>query len=234
MWRIVSWINSKWRHELWVCVPDKGRFFHELRTDIKQLPSFSYTYVTQNSTASTSEIEQILCSNLNIMSHYEFLDGELWKDHLPIYCELNINYPVEFNFDEPTETDNLKAGIFWDQVTDEQIYLNRNSLEDASIDLLDDVSNIQSVKCGSSFPNTQVRNLYNTLIDAKLILSIYLIKRKKCPEDRIVGWNLHCKHLHSDAGHIFLLWHNNGRLRSGVTFEALKTSRAHFKRAVTF
>ena len=44
------------------CDPDKGRFFHELRSmttfhslhwiDIEQLPSFSYTYVSHNSTAS--------------------------------------------------------------------------------------------------------------------------------------------------------------------------------------
>ena len=50
----------------------------------------------------------------------------------------------------------------------------------------------------------------------------------------IVERNLHCKDLHSDARHNFLVWHNNGRLRSGITFEAMKTSRACFRRAVKF
>ena len=68
-------------------------------------------------------------------------------DHIPTYCELNINCPVEFTFDELTKTDNLKAGIFWDQVTDEQIYFYRNSLENVSIDLLDDVLSFHSFKC---------------------------------------------------------------------------------------
>ena len=80
----------------------------------------------------------------------------------------------------------------------------------------------------------QLENLYNTLIDAMLISSNYFTRRKKCHKKRIVGWNLHCKDLHSNARHNFLVWHNNGRLRSGETFEAMKTSRARFKRAVKF
>ena len=68
------------------------------------------------------------------MSNLEILYGESCQDHITIYCELNINNPVEFTFDETTETGNLKAGIFWDQVTDEQIYLYRNILEKISIE----------------------------------------------------------------------------------------------------
>ena len=80
----------------------------------------------------------------------------------------------------------------------------------------------------------QLENLNDTLNDAILILSNYFTKRKKCHEKRIVGWNLHCKYLHSEAKHNFLEWHNNGRLRSGGIFEAMKTSRGWFKRAVEF
>ena len=43
---------------------------------------------------------------------------------------------------------------------------------------------------------------------------------------------MHCKELHSDARHNFLLWHNTGRLDSGETFVGMKTSRAPFKRAM--
>ena len=48
-----------------------------------------------------------------------------------------------------------------------------------------------------------------------------------------VGWILLYKDLHSDARHKFLLWHKNGRLRSGKTFEPMK-SRTRFEWQVKF
>ena len=206
------------------CDPDKWRFFHELRSmttflwlhwiDIEQLPSFPYTYVTRNSTGSTNWIDQILCSNSNLVPNIEILYSESCQDHIPIYCELNINHPVEFTFDELTQTGNIKAGILWDQVTDEKMYLCCNSLECISIDLWNDVLSCHSVECESNSHNMQLENLYNTLIDAILISSNYFTRRKKRHKKRIVGWNLHCKDLNSDARHNFLVWHNIGRLRS--------------------
>ena len=67
-----------------------------------------------------------------------------------------------------------------------------------------------------------------------LISSNFYARKNKCHKNRIVEWKLHCKVLHSDARHNFLVRHNNGRLRSGKTFEAMKTSRARFNRAVRF
>ena len=72
----------------------------------------------------------------------------------------------------------------------------------------------------------QFENLYNTLTDAMLISSDHFTRRKLCQKKRVVGWKLHCKDLHSDARFNFLVCHNNGRLRSGGTFETMKTSRA--------
>ena len=114
------------------------------------------------------------------MSNIEILYGESCQDHIPTYCELNINHPVELTFDELTHTGNLKADIIWDQVTDEQIYLYRNSLEDISIELWDDVLSCHSVQCDNNFHNMQLENLYNTLIDAIVISSNYFTARKKC------------------------------------------------------
>ena len=167
--------------------------------------------------------------NSNLVSYIEILYGESNQGHIPIYCELNINHTVEFTFDELTQTVNLKASFLWDQVTDEQFFLYRNSLEGISIDLWDDVLICHSVQCDSNLYNMQLENLYNTLIDAMLISPNYFTRRKNCHKKRIVGWNLHCKDIHTDVRLIFLVWHNNGRLRSGQTFEAKKTSRARFK-----
>ena len=148
------------------CEPGKRKKIHELRSmitfhsmhwvELEQYPSFSYTYVSHNSTASVSWIEHILCSTSNLVSNIEILYGESCQDHIPIYCELNINHPVEITLDELTQTGNLEAGMFWDQVTDEQIYLYRNSLEDISIDIWGDVLSCHSVQCESNFLNMQL------------------------------------------------------------------------------
>ena len=81
----------------------------------------------------------------------------------------------------------LKAGIFWDQFTDEQIYLYRNSLEDISFYLRDDVLSCHSVQFDSNFHNIQLENLYNALIDAMHISSTYFTRRKMCHKKRKVG-----------------------------------------------
>ena len=62
---------------------DKARFFHKLMimttfhslhwTDIKRFPSFSLTDVSHSSTASTSWINHIFCSNSNLVSSLETL-----------------------------------------------------------------------------------------------------------------------------------------------------------------
>ena len=132
-----------------------------------------------------------------------------------IHCEFIINHQFEFTPIDLIQTAILKAGLLWDQVIDEQIYLYRNSLEDITIDLWLDVLPRHSVECDSNFHNMQLENLYNTLIDAMVVSSNYFTRRKKCHKKRIVGRHLHCNDLHSEARHIFLVWQNNGRLRSG-------------------
>ena len=62
-----------------------------------------------------------------------------------------MDHPVEFTFDTLTQTGNLKAGILLDQVTDEPIYLYRNSLKDISIDLWDVDLSCHSIECDSKF-----------------------------------------------------------------------------------
>ena len=107
------------------------------------------------------------------MSNLKILYGESCQDHIPIYYEFNINHPVEFTFDELTQTGNLKAGLLLDQVADDQIYLYRNSLEDISIDLWDDVLSCHSVQWDSNYHNKLLERLYNTLMQClcRLIIS---------------------------------------------------------------
>ena len=93
-----------------------------------------------------------------------------------------MKLPVEFTFDELSQTGNLKAGIHWDLVRDEQLYLDSKSL-----DLWDDVLSCHSDQCDSIFHNMQLEIHYNTLIDTMLISSNYFTRRKKCHKKRIVG-----------------------------------------------
>ena len=68
-----------------------------------------------------------------------------------------------------------------------KFYLYRNSLDDFSIDLWNDVLSCYFVECDSNFDNMQLEKPYKTLIDAMLISSNYFTKRKKSPENQIVG-----------------------------------------------
>ena len=61
-----------------------------------------------------------------------------------------------------------------------------------------------------------------------------LVKTFKHGEKHITGWNRYCKNLHGDARKKFLIWHSHGRIRVGETFEAMKTSRSTFKKALKF
>ena len=79
----------------------------------------------------------------------------------------------------------------------------RNSLEDISIDLWDDVLYCHSVKSDNNIHKMKLENLYNPLIDAMFILSNYFNERKKVSNNRRVGRKVHCKDLHSDARHNF-------------------------------
>ena len=151
------------------CDTDKGRFLHELRSTktfhslhwivIKQLPTFSYTFVSHNNTASTGWIYHILCLNSNLLSSIEILYGESCHDHIPINCELKIYHSVEFTIDELTQTGDLKPGILWNQVTDEQFYLYRNNLKCISIYLWEDLLSCHSVECDSNFQYMRLDHL---------------------------------------------------------------------------
>ena len=153
---------------------------------------------------------------------------------MSIYCELIINNPVDFTSDELTRVGKLKSGTFLDQVKDGQIYLYRKSLENISIYSWDNVVSCHSVKCDRNLHNLQLENLYNTLIGTILASCNYFIKRKRCPKNQIIGWNMYCKDLHSNVRHNFFLWHNNGLLRSGGNFKAMKASQTRFKRSLKF
>ena len=52
--------------------------------------------------------------------------------------------------------------------------------------------------------------------------------------NRVVGWNYYCKERYATARECFLVWNNNGRLRSGDEFEAMKSSRLAFKNALNY
>ena len=48
----------------------------------------------------------------------------------------------------------------------------------------------------------------------------------------IPGWNLHCRELHNHAREAYLTWHSNGKVRSGIYYDNMISTRAAFRKAL--
>ena len=59
--------------------------------DVIQLPASSFTYISQNSSATTSWLDHIACSHPQLLvSQIKILFGDALHDHNPVYCEAAI------------------------------------------------------------------------------------------------------------------------------------------------
>ena len=58
--------------------------------DVIQLSASYFTYISQNSSATTSWLDLIACSNPQLISQIKILYGERLHDHIPIYCKVTI------------------------------------------------------------------------------------------------------------------------------------------------
>ena len=123
----------------------------------------------------------------------------------------------------------VQAKINWDKVND--------SLKNVYASALDDYSlNVSSNVLICPLPNCDVGSRINDLEDLYSTITEYYLphnrnNNKKC---WLVGWNQYCKDLYAEVRREYLTRHSNGRIRSGVQFEAMRESRRQFKKALKF
>ena len=227
------------------CDPQKGRFFREMNdfvishqlliSDVDQLPLTSYTYISQNSRASTSWLDHIIASNSRLVGDVSIHYGSVLDDHIPISFNLEIFEPVLLPYTFQYEANINIKNVDWDRVSIDHFEEYHDILENISLDIWNEVLACDVSNCRSITHKEALVNLYEGMVDAVILSSSQFPLKNYCSKIKIVpGWNQYCKEFHAVAREAYMVWHNAGRIRSGFIFENMKSTRREFKRALKF
>ena len=224
--------------------PIKGRFFMEFSNfvnshsyfvpDIASLPNTSYTYISSNSTCSTSWLDHVVTSRVDLTSNHNILYGCTFYDHIPFAFELNVPFQVKFARKQAfsVEPQNI---VLWDRVSQAEKNNYSSTLDDLSLYVSGEVFSCNSPKCSNEDHLRSLRDTFSNILECISIASDCLPCYKKFDKKhRVVGWNVYCKDLYSIARENYLNWHGNGKIRSGPLFENMKLSRSDFKNALKY
>ena len=89
-----------------------------------------------------------------------------------------------------------------------------------------------NVGCSDINHISQLEQSYNEMIYCILECSKHMQTRFKNNFTIVPGWNDECKNFYQRARDNYFLWLNNGKIRSGLLFENMKSSRTLFKNAL--
>ena len=224
------------------CDPNKGRFYRELNvlnsthslfiSDVMNLPADSFTYMSSNSTCSTSWLDHIVTSKLDLVQDINILYGVKLDDHIPISFSLRVG-----TIDSPPiqpEIDLKNKGFYinWDKVMDDDISLYKLKLDYFISDIDNEGICCSNVGCSDINHISQLEQSYNEMIYCILECSKHMQTRFKNNFTIVPGWNDECKNFYQRARDNYFLWLNNGKIRSGLLFENMKSSRTLFKNAL--
>ena len=125
--------------------------------------------------------------------------------------------------------------IRWDNVSDDDIEIYQDYLDDHILNFWDDVLSCNRPNCKSEDHHNQLNNIYEILGDLLVLCSDHFQKSVTNANFKVVpGWNLYCQDLYKKSRECFLKGHNSGRIRSGIIFENMKSSRKFFKNALNY
>ena len=223
------------------CDPTKGRFYRELSslisthslhvTDVINLPADSYTYMSSNSTCSTSWLDHVVTSRLDLVRNIDILYGVTLDDHVPVSFSINVG-----SFEPPAIDPEINATkyfhINWDKKSDDEISFYKLKLDYFISDINDDSISCTKVDCSDANHLSKLGQNYSDLIYCMLECSKHLHTQSKNSFRIVPGWNDQCKILYHDARERYFEWMSHGKIRSGLLFEDMKTSRALFKNAL--
>ena len=216
------------------CDPFQGRFYTKLKSvldeyslnlvDLISLPADSYTYISSNSICSTSWLDHVISTSNEIVQDIKILYGVVFDDHLPL--EFFISVP-EFLVNPSVSTENSFIG--WSSTSDEMLSFYCENLEIISEKYLNCEFRCSKTFCSSSTHRSKLDEIYEFLTNSILDASSFLLKTKTKTRQQVTGWNEHCRESHALAREKFLEWNADGRIRNGVLFEEMKTTRSDFK-----
>ena len=97
--------------------------------DVTNLPPDSYTYMSRNASCSTSGLDHIVTSKLDIIKYIKISYGITLDDHIPINFVISIencSRPVNESLPNvPVD----KSFIKWDKVSERDLYMYQIKLD---------------------------------------------------------------------------------------------------------
>ena len=124
---------------------------------------FSFTCKNQNSSATKSRLDHIVCSNPHLVSQIKILHGDAVYDHIPIYCEVDfpcINWETNLQ-DQHSEKYHIKL----DNISDDLKTLY-SDLDDLAIEIWADVLSCNLPFCDDPSHNQQLKYIYSALVES--------------------------------------------------------------------
>ena len=217
--------------------PFKGRFYNYLKQFVDEhdfavadlsLPINSYTYISTHDT--TSWIDHVIVSQPNLVHNVNIKYGLSISDHIPI--AFNLEFDINNDNAPALDIGNTRS-VNWKK-------LNNNEEKKYS-EILDkclkNYFNI-ALQCRDQYCNLQThKNLldeaYDYLLTSLLSASEeFNINNNSKQFKAVPGWTDNCKFLYSIARDKYKIWNNNGRIRYGIIYDEMKSSRTEFKRAL--
>ena len=223
--------------------PFKGRFYKEVKlfaneysffmSDVELLPDSSHTYVSCNSSCSTSWIDHFLSSNNQIVSSCEILYGVTFNDHIPILFDFRfeLSCPNILRVTEPTH-----SSIPWNTLSEDLLESYRVRLDDICSAKCFSILNCDTNFCNDADHYLELDSCYDFLINALLSASDFISQRNNTNmhKKHVPGWNEYCQHLYSLSRRNYIEWISHGKPRNGDIFEDMKAARKRFKCALDF
>ena len=225
--------------------PTKGRFFKEysifvethsfFMSDIINLPTTSYSYISSNTTCSTSWLDHVITSKADLTVNHKILYGCTFYDHVPIYFDVKFPYNIEYVESDSYSGTLMQSFVSWDKVTEEDIIIYNSCLDSYALHISDEVLACNKINCCSQTHRRALEVMFGDIIECISVASDSLPSHKKYDKKhRVIGWNRFCKDLYILTREKYLRWHNNGRIRHGIMFEEMKSARYNFKKALKY
>jgi endonuclease/exonuclease/phosphatase family metal-dependent hydrolase len=227
------------------CDPFKGRFYRYLLDFVKNfklsiadsmLPIDSFTYISAAHQSATSWLDHVLVSNNDSIENVNIRYGDTIVDHIPVSFHLLIPiYSVSRPDDVIINTNIIRSFVQWDKVTDDDVMLYDVDLEILLSNYINEAFLCSNINCTVQQHRDNLDQASSYLIDCIKNSSRHLKSLDSCDKfKQVPGWNDHVKSHFLVARDKFLVWKNNGKIRSGKYYDEMVESRSIFKKALKY
>ena len=203
--------------------------------DKEFLPPDSFIYISEaHGTTSWLDYCITTTSGKSITSGVSIIDDIVCSDHFPL-C---IDIVCDINPLSDTVADvNYQPKIKWHAASefDKQQYSISTGKFASTVSLPRDALLCKNPKC--TIHHNDIDCFYSAIISAIKISASHCIPSSTAstiPYNIVPGWNEYVKEHHLHAKDALWWWNLNNKPRNGPIYQAMRTTRAHFKYALRF